>query len=161
MSTTTKEAKPLVTHVRYHAGEALFIFGSLFLLGCLGSWIFEAKEIPDSPWIGVVLMGPATAFLIGMIVLGIYETKRGSRIVKSNSKNVSAYLRDNYRILVHESDCAVYCDNPVSTSMNKVIPAEDLNTGNSIRITLKFSDDFTSVTPFVVNSTPLKPLALA
>lgn len=162
MSTTSKQATPLVTQARSLNGAAfLAIFMFLFMSAGISLWIMDATKTSTPTWIEALLLLPAGAFLIGSIITGIIQDKKRSRTIRTNSENVSSYLREHYGILVHPADCAVYCDNPTESSMKKVIPAEDLNTGQNVRITLKFSDNFAAVTPFVVTDTPLKPRVLA
>lgn len=162
MSTASKGATPLVTNPRFlNGGAFLFIFMVLFMAAGITLTIMDTTRMGTPTLMEVLLLLPAGLFLIATIIVGTIQSKKGVAAIRANSENVSSYLREHYGILVHPSDCAVYCENPTDSAMKTVIPAEDLNTGNNIRVTLKFSDNFTAVTPFVVNSAPLKSRVLA
>ena len=161
MSTTSKEVTPLVTHVSYFSlGTVGLSIASLCALFCIASGVVFGSWLASNPiWMTAVLCAFGASFII-MAAISMSQTARWSAITEKSSENVSSYLSEHYGISVQPSDCAVYCDvTPTKTPIKKEIPAEDLHTGNSVRITLKFSEDFTAVTPFVVTLLESRVLA--
>lgn len=52
----------------------------LFLVAMVGSFVVEAREIPNSDWIGPGFFLPITAYLIGVMI------KRTVRDIKKNGE---------------------------------------------------------------------------
>lgn len=154
MSKLFKETQPLVTH-RYYFDVRLIMMGfvALVVAGGVAPMFFSYRF----QWMGegwTIL--PSVVFLIAMTITFAFQMRNGSTLIKESSERVSSYLRENYGIFVNPKDCAEYCENPYITQTG-IVNAEDFNSGEKIRITLKFSKDFTSVTPFAVGA----PVAIA
>lgn len=168
MSTATTEAKPLVRHHGSSRSRSnriilltMLVAMILFALGCTGMWFAKTLNLSDSNWLLPVMFSPLAAFYLALVLTAIAKLSNEPDADKSDAERISSYLRENYGILVLASDCAVYCGNSANSSAKKVIPAEDLNTGSNIQITLSFSDDYRRVTPIVVKGSPMKSRVLA
>lgn len=156
MSTDDRAKTPLITYGRYiDGGTVTTVWGFLVITGLVVVWINDnATMWPPNAW----PMFPAAAFIVAALIIGIVQMRRMSAINKQSAENISSYLRENYDLIVAPSACAVYCDvHPVPD--NKIINAEYLDSGENVRITLKFSDDLSSVKPSLYDSTltPLSP----
>lgn len=152
MSTDSKNNTPLVTHRSYIDVHLMtMVFTVLVVLGGIIPMFLSEKF----PWMkdGWTLL-PSVVFLAVITAAVVVQVRNGSVTIKESSEKVALYLVRNYGILVDPKACAEYCDNPSVTS-DKIINAEDCNSGKSIRVTLRFSKDYTSVMPLLAD-VPLK-----
>lgn len=144
MVTDSKEKPPLITYGRYV--KALNTVMVLAFVAWLVPFV-SFSYFQNSEWSMTVLpFTPAAVFFVTVIIVSIVCSRKESVINKRSAKNVSSYLRDHYGIFADSNECAVYCKKrPVP--YGEIINAEDLNSGEKIKITLRFSEDLRSVTP--------------
>lgn len=153
MSTNYKERTPLIMYGRYLDGASLLtVWGFLVMFGLVILWLNDSMQMP-TPYVWPII--PAVMFTVGAVVMGIVQTGKEHINKEKSAENISSYLRENYGIIAGAADCAVYCDSPPTESEDKIINVTN-SSGEKVKITLKFSDDLTSVTPFLYDVTITK-----